>query len=61
MQRHWEAARPTVTDVGQVLRDDHNRNPIPSWEEVKPYIDCVFSLANPQALATAGDGFKQEQ
>ncbi|QOJ24712.1 MAG: hypothetical protein HRU78_14595 [Gammaproteobacteria bacterium] len=26
------------------------------WTEVKPFIDCIFDLENPQEVASAGDG-----
>jgi hypothetical protein len=56
---HWETARPTVIDVGQALLEYHNRTPVPSWDAIKPYVDCVFLVENPQAGATAGEGFER--
>lgn len=56
--QHWVADRPTVIDVGQVLLDYQKRGS--TWEDIKPYIDCVFALENPEAKASAGAAFKQE-
>lgn len=51
----WTVDKPGVIDVGQVLRTYFER--AAAWEEVAPYLDCVFSLENPDAQASAGNGF----
>jgi len=55
---HIEGEKPNVVDVGQALLD-YQRNGA-TWEEVKPFLDCVFALGNPEAKASAGAGFKKE-
>lgn len=55
---HWTADRPTVIEVGQVLLDHQERRS--TWEEVKPYVECVFALEKPEAKASAGAGFKRK-
>ena len=54
--RHWVAKRPTVIEIGQVLLSYFKREA--AWEEVKPFMDCVFELENSNAKASAGEGFK---
>lgn len=52
---HWTVDKPGVIDVGQALRAYFER--AATWEEVQPYLDCVFTLENPTAQASAGNGF----
>ena len=52
---HWTVDKPGVIDVGQALRAYFER--AAAWEEVRAYLDCVFTLENPNAQASAGDGF----
>lgn len=56
--RHWAAERPTVIEIGQVLLNYSKREA--GWEEVKPFMDCVFELENSNAKASAGEGFKAD-
>jgi len=56
--RHWEADRPTVIEVGQVLLDYQQRGL--AWGDVEPYMECVLELENPDAKASAGAGFERQ-
>ena len=58
---HWQTARPNVVEIGRTLREYRDRNPVPSCDEVKPYLDCVFSLNNPDTRASVGAGFARAQ
>lgn len=42
-----------VVEVGRPLRRAKERNA--SWEEVRPYLECVFGLVDPSAPAGPGD------
>ncbi len=57
--QHWAADRPTVIDVGQALVEYYQRGS--TWEEVRPYLDCVFALEDPESKASAGAGLSSEQ
>ena len=57
-ERHWAVERPTVIEIGQVLLDYSARSA--GWEEVKPFMDCVFELENSNAKASAGEGFRAD-
>lgn len=57
--QHWGTDRPNVIDVGQVLLDYQKTGTGPTWEEVKPYIDCIYTLENPDAKASAGAGLRR--
>jgi hypothetical protein len=53
-----EREPPTVVDVGKALKWYHeNKRP---WEEVKPYIECVFGIENPTAKAAPGDKYARD-
>lgn len=56
---HWTVSRPNVIDVGTVLLSYFER--AAAWEEVRPYLDCIFAIENPIAPASAGDGFLKGQ
>ena len=54
---HWSADKPSVVDVGKELNAFRLRKS--SWDEVKPYLECIFTL-DPQArVASAGDGYSR--
>jgi hypothetical protein len=52
----FESDHPNVVDAGQVLRGYYDRKA--SWDEVKPYLECVYDLEDPQVPASAGAGFE---
>jgi len=49
---------PNVIDVGKVLRDFRDRNA--GWDDVRPYLECVYTLEEPDAKASAGTAFETE-
>lgn len=55
---HWTKDRPSVIDVGQNLVSYWEK--ATPWNEVRAYIDCVFSLTNEKEPASAGAGFLKE-
>ena len=55
---HWSADKPGVVDVGRTLRKFHQQKT--SWNDVKPYLACVFSLDNQVRPASAGDGYARQ-
>ena len=57
--QHWAADRPTVIDVGQELVEYYERGS--AWEEVRPYLDCVFALEDPESKASAGAGLGSDR
>jgi hypothetical protein len=53
-----EREPPTMVDVGKTLKGFYeNKRP---WEEVKPYIECVFAVENPSAKAGPGDKYMRD-
>ncbi len=52
---HWSGPRPNVVDVGRVLNDYFVRHA--SWSEVKPYVECIFSLDLEVRRASAGEKY----
>jgi hypothetical protein len=52
---HWSDARPNVVDVGRVLNDYFARRA--PWNEVKPYIECIFALDREVRPASAGEKY----
>jgi hypothetical protein len=53
-----EREPPTMVDVGKSLKWYYeNKRP---WEEVKPYIECVFEIENPTAKAGPGDRYVRD-
>ena len=52
---HWTVNKPSVIDVGQTLLGYFDR--AVAWDEVRPYLDCVFAIENPNTPASAGDDF----
>jgi hypothetical protein len=44
--------------VGKVLKDSYERGD--GWEKVRPYIECVFSVVDPNSKASAGAEFAAE-
>lgn len=54
-EAHMLAERPNVVDVGRALRELNDaRAP---WERARPYLECIFALADPQRPASAGADF----
>lgn len=52
---NWSGPRPNVVDVGRVLNDYFVRRA--SWNEVKPYIECIFALDKEVRPASAGERY----
>lgn len=55
---HWSTEKPGIIDVGQVIIEYYNQKT--TWEQVRPYLDCVFAPENPNALSSAGTGFSRK-
>jgi hypothetical protein len=53
--KHWSEAKPNVIDIGRSLNDYFVRRA--PWNEVKPYIDCIFALDKDVRLASAGEKY----
>lgn len=54
---HMLAERPNVVEVGRALRELNDaRAP---WEQARPYLECIFALADPQRPASAGADFRE--
>lgn len=51
----WSVNKPNMIGVGQVLYAYFNRGA--SWDDVRPYVECVFMVVDPEARASAGNGF----
>ncbi len=52
---NWSGPRPNVVDVGRTLYDYYVRRV--SWDEVKPYIQCIFTLESDARFSSAGERF----
>jgi hypothetical protein len=49
---HLAESQPNSVDVGKVLKSYYDQKR--PWNEVKPYLECVFELADPAAKAGPG-------
>lgn len=56
---HWSSDQPSVVDVGKALNAFRLRRS--SWEEVKPYLECIFTLDAQARPATAGEGYARQE
>lgn len=54
---HWSGDRPNVVDVGRTLNDYFIRRA--AWSEVKPYLECIFTLDDEVRPASAGDDYSR--
>lgn len=52
---HWSSFKPNVVDVGRELNRYFNRRA--TWEEVKPYMECIFALDSEVRNSTAGEKY----
>lgn len=52
---NWSGPRPNVVDVGRTLNDYFVRHA--PWSEVKPYIQCIFTLDTDARPASAGERY----
>lgn len=52
---HWSSTKPNVIDVGRSLYEYYNEGE--KWENVKPYIECIFALDNEARPASAGEKY----
>jgi hypothetical protein len=59
LMTHIANTKPHVVSVGRVLRQ-YYEDAVP-WETVKPYVACVFAIADPTATAGPGEGFGRGQ
>jgi hypothetical protein len=56
--QHWISEKPNVVSVGRALREFYERQA--PWKTVRPYIDCIFTVIDPDHLASPGLGFRSE-
>ncbi|HEX4138271.1 MAG TPA: hypothetical protein VHY84_26915 [Bryobacteraceae bacterium] len=49
---------PTVVDVGRTVVEYHNKHA--PWDQIRPYLDCVFQVVDPQAKASPGAAFQRD-
>ncbi|PXX45307.1 hypothetical protein [Undibacterium pigrum] len=54
----WSGARPNVLDVGRTLNTYFVRRA--TWDEVKPYIECIFTLHENVRAASAGEKYARD-
>jgi hypothetical protein len=52
---HWSDTKPNVIDVGRSLYQYYMEGK--KWEEVKPYIECIFALDGEARPASAGEDY----
>jgi hypothetical protein len=52
---HWSGTKPNVIDVGRSLYQYYTEGE--EWENVKPYIECIFELDDEAHPASAGENF----
>lgn len=55
----WSGNRPNVIDVGRVLNDYFVRRA--SWEEVAPYIQCIFTLDRDARPSSSGERYAHQK
>jgi hypothetical protein len=58
LDMHLATVGPNIVEIGQKLLDLYKRGK--KWEEVKPYMECIFSLDKDVTLSVPGDQFKVE-
>lgn len=51
----WTAQRPSIIDVGRIFNAYFIRKA--SWDEVKPYVECVFAVHPNARLSSPGDKY----
>lgn len=54
---HWSSDKPNVIDVGQTLYSYFTRKA--SWQEVQPYVACIFTFDNEARPASAGEAYSR--
>jgi hypothetical protein len=52
---HWSGTKPNVIDVGRSLYQYYIEGE--EWDNVKPYIECIFELDDEARPASAGENF----
>jgi hypothetical protein len=52
---HWTRDKPDVVDVGKVLYDFYEKRA--SWDEVRPYIECIFTMDDRSRPASPGERY----
>jgi len=52
---HWSGTRPNVIEVGRSLYQYYMEGE--EWENVKPYIECIFALDREAPPASAGENY----
>jgi hypothetical protein len=55
----WTSQRPNVIDVGRVFNAYFERQA--SWDEVKPYAECVFAVHPSARNSSPGDKYAIDQ
>jgi hypothetical protein len=53
----WARGRPHVIQVGMWLREYWEKGA--KWEEVKPYVECIFAIDDPSTPASPGPFVKE--
>ncbi len=54
---HLSAENPNVVTVGRALKERLERGE--SWDEVRPYFECIFEIGDPAAPASPGAAFEK--
>lgn len=52
---HWSDTKPSVIEIGRTLNDYFVRRT--PWNELKPYIECIFALDKDVRPASAGEKY----
>ena len=52
---HWSSTNPNVIDVGRSLYQYYTEGE--KWENVKPYVECIFSLDSQARAASGGENY----
>lgn len=50
---HLQTVSPSMVDVGRYLKERLAQNA--TWEEIKPYLGCVFAVDDENAITGAGN------
>jgi hypothetical protein len=53
--KHWSSSTPNVVDIGSELNRYFVRRA--TWEEVKPYVECIFALDTEVKKSSSGEKY----
>jgi len=53
---HWTLHKPDAIDVGQALLQQFGAGG--TWDAVRPYLECVFAVEDPDSKASLGAAFQ---